>query len=332
MKLSATFTLLAQTLVASIAVVAATPGPLPGSDSVVVRDPAVFFNPDTGKYFAFSTDESVRIFSAPALTGPWTRTGSVLGKACSVIDLPLKCNPWAPDVNRLPDGTFTLYYSVSTLGSQDSAIGLATSPSMEEGTWTDHGAVFSSKPGDPANAIDPNLFFDGDKMWMTYGSYWNGMYRLPMKDMMTLDGDLPGTHTAGANGRPAEGGFLYRPPGSQWIYFLFSDGVTPLGGATSNPAPGEEYKVRVGRAETMDGPFLGPQGVDLTVDNRQSGYLLLGSHDNVYAPGGQSLFWDPTANMTVMGYHYVKASEPIGSPSYLGINYVSFESGWPEVV
>lgn len=75
----------------------------------------------------------------------------MLPKKCSKIDLPLKCEPWAPDVNQLHDGTYALYYSVSTLGSQESAIGLATSKTMEEGSWTDHGAIMRSHPGDKAN-------------------------------------------------------------------------------------------------------------------------------------------------------------------------------------
>lgn len=33
-----------------------------------------------------------------------------------------------------------------------------------------------------------------------------------------------------------------------------------------------------------------------------------------------------------MIYHYVSKKDPIGGPSYLGINYLSFKSGWPEVV
>ena len=52
------------------------------------------------------------------------------------------------------------YYSVSTFGSQESAIGLATSTSMDPGTWTDHGQVFRSTTGDAYNAIDPNLVID----------------------------------------------------------------------------------------------------------------------------------------------------------------------------
>ena len=46
----------------------------------------------------------------------------------------------APDVT-LVGNTYILYYSVSTSGSQDSAIGYATSSTMDVNTWTDHGSV-----------------------------------------------------------------------------------------------------------------------------------------------------------------------------------------------
>lgn len=68
---------------------------------------------------------------------------------------------WAPDVSY-HSGTYYAYYAVSTFGSQDSAIGLATSSSMDPGTWTDHGQVIASSTGDAYNAIDPNLVIDED--------------------------------------------------------------------------------------------------------------------------------------------------------------------------
>ncbi len=49
-------------------------------------------------------------------------------------------------------GFWVLYYSVSTVGSQNSAIGLATSNTLEPGDWLDWGAVVTSKAGDSYNA------------------------------------------------------------------------------------------------------------------------------------------------------------------------------------
>ena len=91
---------------------------------------------------------------------PWERTGSVLPN-CSKIELEGNCNIWvrhlplisppsaplttsqAPDVAYIDD-QWVLYYAVSSIGSQNSAIGLATSPTLEEGTWREYGAIFNS--------------------------------------------------------------------------------------------------------------------------------------------------------------------------------------------
>ena len=100
--------------------------------------------------------------------------------------------------------------------------------------------------------------------------------------------------------------------------------------AKTRPAPGTEYKVRVGRGPTASGPFVDKTG-DAITSGTTSGTIVLGSHDNVYAPGGQSLFRDPVSNRDVIVYHYVR-NDDFGGSSYLGINYVDFSSGWPVLV
>ena len=85
------------------------------------------------------------------MCSPWTTQGSAL-RNCSKIDNPGHCGLWAPDVNFV-DGKYVMYYAASNgSGSQDSAIGVATSPTMENGTWDDLGQVISSKHGDAYNA------------------------------------------------------------------------------------------------------------------------------------------------------------------------------------
>ncbi|KAF9036924.1 glycoside hydrolase family 43 protein [Hymenopellis radicata] len=309
----------------------ATPSPISGSSDVVVRDPAIWYNADLGKYFVFATGGGIGIFTSSALTGPWTRDGSVL-PSCSSIALSGNCDLWAPDVNYY-NGRYVLYYSVSDLGSQNSAIGVATSPSMLAGTWTDLGKVIGSSPGDVYNAIDPNII-DNNGLKLSFGSYWNGIYQVGLwPDVNNQASATPGTHLAGGNGRAAEGGFVYKPASSSYYFFFFSDGVTPLVGATSYPAAGNEYKVLVGRGSNAMGPFYGQLGNDLTLDlTPPTGSLVLASHDNVYSPGGQSIFADPKSGRDVMVYHYIPASAAVGSASYLGINYLDFSSGWPVVV
>ncbi|KAI0755485.1 glycoside hydrolase family 43 protein [Fomes fomentarius] len=304
----------------------AVPSPLPGSSNIVVRDPTIIYNPSSRKYFVFSTDEGIKIFSSTSLTGPWTRQGSVLPNGSS-IDLPGNKNLWAPDVGNLY-GFWVLYYSVSTVGSQNSAIGLATSNTLEPGDWLDWGAVVTSKASDPYNAIDPGLI-DNNGIHLSFGSYWEGIYQVPLLNASAASSPPPGRHLAGGGGRPAEGANVYQPPGSQYYYLFFSDGITPFNGATTRPAPGAEYKVLVGRGTSATGPFVDQNGNDLTRSG--AGTLVLGSHDNVYAPGGQSIYRDPVSNRDVIVYHYIP-NDKFGGPSYLGINYLDFSSGWPVVV
>ena len=46
---------------------------------------------------------------------------------------------------------------------------------------------------------------------------------------------------------------------------------------------------------------------------------------------GQSIFLDPISQRDIIVYHYVP-NNSFGGPSYLGINYLDFSSGWPMVV
>ncbi|KAM5544237.1 hypothetical protein V8D89_001897 [Ganoderma adspersum] len=303
----------------------AVPNPLPGSSDVVVRDPAIWYNPDSKKYFVFSTANNIRIFTSTSLIGPWTQVGSVLPN-CSVIDLPGNCALWAPDINFV-NGQYVLYYSVSTVGSQDSATGVATSLSMEPGTWTDHGAVITSTSGAVYNAIDPNLFVENGQLKLGFGSCWDCIFQVPLNNITSPAEAPPGVHLAGYNGRRAEGSFTYKSTSSPYYFEFFSDGITPFNGATTRPAAGTEYNVLVGRGTSPSGPFVGQLGNDITLDlDPPAGSLVLSSHDNVYAPGGKSLFRDPVSGGDVMVYHYVP-NDAFGGPSYLGINYVDFSSG-----
>lgn len=79
------------------------------------------------------------------------------------------------------DGTYILYYSVSTLGSQDSVIGYATSSTMEAGSWTDHGSTgVESTSASPYNCIDPTVIEVSGAYYMSFGSYWENIFVVPL--------------------------------------------------------------------------------------------------------------------------------------------------------
>ena len=60
---------------------------------------------------------------------------------------------WGPDINSV-DGKYVLYYSLSATLDQNSTTGVATSPTMESGSWTDLGEVFRSREGQRYNASE----------------------------------------------------------------------------------------------------------------------------------------------------------------------------------
>ncbi|CAE7196904.1 unnamed protein product [Rhizoctonia solani] len=287
----------------------------------------------SGYYYVFSTHGGVA--RSKALRGPWTAIGSYLPTGCSVITANAgHCDTWAPDVVNI-NGTYFVYYSISQFGTQNSVIGVATSKTMEYGTWTDHGAVFSSKAGDQYNSIDANVINANGKLLFTFGSYWADIFQFELapSGLAPLSPSAPQlTHLVLNQTSPqsAEGGFIYKPPKSKFYYLFYSSGTCCAFHPAALPAPGDEYKVFVGRSESGSGPFVGATGKPLT---ETGGTLVLASHDNIYAPGGNSVFWDPKSKRDVIAYHYRPRNDIRGDAnSLLGLNYLDFSSGWPVLV
>lgn len=166
-------------------------------------------------------------------------------------------NPWAPDISYR-DGRFWLYYSLSTFGSQHSAIGLATNATPDSPHWRDEGLVFASKRGDPYNAIDPNVFQEkSGRLWLTFGSFWKGLFTVELnpKTGKPLAGTTPRCLAARPEGTAIEAAFLMERDG--WVY-LFAAADFCCRGAKST------YKTIVGRARSVEGPFVDKAGVPLT--------------------------------------------------------------------
>ncbi|EPQ57247.1 glycosyl hydrolase [Gloeophyllum trabeum ATCC 11539] len=307
---------------------AAYPNPLAlQGPSFFVHDPSLVQRQSDGKYFLFTTHDKGGILTATQLAGPWTEVGSILPND-STIQLPGRDDIWAPDVSY-HNGQYYAYYSVSTFGSQNSGIGLATSPTMDPGTWTDHGLVIQSTTGAQYNCIDPNLIVGGDGVpRLSFGSFWNDIFQVQLGSNLQSTVGSPAQLSYNATGSHAEEGSFIWQRGS--YHYLFISSGTCCGFDPNNlPAPGDEYKVFVGRSSSPNGPFVDKSGVDM---RKTGGTLVLASHGNVYAPGGQAVFHDTKSNKDIFVYHYV----PVNSPSpyndsyaTLGLNGIDWSSGWP---
>ncbi|KAE8343266.1 hypothetical protein BDV24DRAFT_149874 [Aspergillus arachidicola] len=257
----------------------ANPGPCNGN--CWAHDPGLWKR-DDGTYFLFSTGNGIHISSAPALQGPWTEVGYALPGGSSINHDGNK-NLWAPDVHKGADGKYYMYYAVSTLGSQNSVIGVASSTTMEPGSWTDHGSTGLSSDGSQGyNTIDANWIQIGDQQVLNFGSYWQGLYQIDLAGPLKIGSAAPVNIAYNATGQHAiEASFLYQQNG---FYYLFFSSGQANGYDTSFPAPGEEYRINVCRSSTGRGDFVDQNGVSCL---ESGGTTVLASHDNVYGPGGQ---------------------------------------------
>ncbi|KAH8881080.1 glycoside hydrolase family 43 protein [Thozetella sp. PMI_491] len=321
-------TFLASLLFLLPALVRGYPNPVTCTGDCFAHDPFVIKRASDGKYFQFSTHPGIDIRTSPSLSGPWTYVGRVL-PGLSVINIGFtNDSPWAPDVAYIR-GVYYLFYALSQSSSQTSAIGYATSSTMDPGSWTDHGAIITSSSSTPFNAIDANLVngTNPDEFYLQWGSYWgdiyqsrvaiNGPYVFASGNQKQIAYDPSGIHNT-------EGSTIYYHNG--YYYLFLSRGVCCS--YENKPAAGAEYHVVVCRSSNPTGPFIDQSGASCLSGG---GTMLLASHDNVYAPGGQGLFYDETQNIIVFYYHYLDPRIGVGYQQALfGWNQLFWGAdGWP---
>ena len=287
--------------------VQAYPSPGACSGECFTHDPAVVKRASDGKYFRFSTLGLIGITTADDLAGPWTASGSVI-QGASIINYPGNDVLWAPDVSYIR-GLYYCFYSVSSSGSHVSAIGYATSTTMESGSWTDHCIVVTSSDSSPYNAIDANVVNGtGDNEWyLQWGSYWNNIYQARVainSDYVFRSGNEHQIAYAPDGNHKMEGSFIWKRDGF-WYQFL-SVGICCTYNPDTDPID-QVYHVTVCRSNNPAGPYVDKNGAACTSGG---GTTLLASQDNIYAPGGQGVFHDD-AHGDVLYYHYCEFLHPL---------------------
>ena len=233
-----------------------------------VHDPSIIVRPD-GTYVRFSTFNKISIATAPNIRGPWTEQGSAL-PAGSSINKPGRNVLWAPDVFPLGD-TYYMFYAVSVSGSQDSDIGVATSKTLDAGDWKDHGSI-GIPDNKNWNKIDPNLFQHDpkDPLLLSFGSYWQGLYQIPMASPpVQIDKNAVAAHleyngTVRPDNLPVDANegsyqFWWNVNGKDYFYLFWSAGDC-CSQPPNLPPQGEEYKIMVCRSESPNGGFEGVIG------------------------------------------------------------------------
>ncbi len=233
------------------------------SRGVVTRDPSSIVKCGE-EYWVFHTGRGIPTFRSKDLV-KWERGPAVFNAAPAWIAKAVPQNRnlsyWAPDIIKV-GARYLLYYSVSSMGKMTSAIGLATTPTLDpsdpEYRWTDQGIVVQTQdgqPGDAYNAIDPALFQDRDgSLWMVFGSYWTGI-KLMQLDPKTGQRLAPDTKLIPlAYNDSIEAAHLSRHGD---YYYLFVNWGSCCRG------PQSTYNIRVGRSKSVTGPYIDKAGKNM---------------------------------------------------------------------
>jgi arabinan endo-1,5-alpha-L-arabinosidase len=233
-------------------------------DLTPTHDPVIAREGDT--FYVFHTGTPVRLRTSRDLV-TWKDAGplpvTLPGWANKAV--PGSEGMWAPDISFV-NGRWRLYYSVSTFGSNRSAIGLFTSPTLDPKApgygWRDEGLVVASTERDDFNAIDPNFVRDRDgRHWLALGSFWTGIKLFALDPRTGKVADLKARpHAIARRPAPAGGPAPVEAPfivdhGGYYYQFVSYDYCCK--GANST------YYTVVGRSKAITGPYLGKDGSTL---------------------------------------------------------------------
>lgn len=283
----------------------------PLTGNVSVHDPGIIKT--NNAYFVFGTGVGIEVKRSYNGT-EWSTIGRVFNTYPSWANRYVpghESNIWAPDVQYY-NGKYHLYYSVSSFGSNTSAIGLATSSSLPNG-WTDKGMVIRSTSANNYNCIDPNLVIDASgNPWLAFGSFWSGL-KIVQLDPATMKPKAGAAVNAIAT-RPSTEieapHIVYR----DGFYYLFASIDKCCQGANST------YKIIFGRSRNVTGPYVDKSGKSMM---NGGGTIFDSGNDRWRGPGGQSLM-----GTQAIAHHAYDASNN-GAATLLIKNLYWDSNGWP---
>ncbi len=287
---------------------------------VIMHDPSTIVRCD-GRYWVYATGWGISVHSSADLL-TWRREPPVFRRVPAPLRAAVPRNNgrlvWAPDVGFL-NGEYFLYYGVSSWGSEVSAIGLATSPTLDPTRpnyrWTDRGVVVRSKAGEGMNDIDPCIFRAPDgSLWLTFGSYIGtvDIVQLDPRTGLRLGGSAPEHPLSSASEASA---LVYR----SGYYYLFVNRGSCCRGVRST------YHIMVGRSRFPTGPYLDPKGREML---HGGGGLFLASRGGEIGPGHFGLL--KADGTDLFSCHYEADSNHHNRP-VLDIHYLLWTAdGWPK--
>ncbi|CAG9621104.1 family 43 glycosylhydrolase [Sutcliffiella rhizosphaerae] len=223
---------------------------------------------------------------------------------------------WAPDVSFF-NGKYYMYYSQSTWGDANPAIGVAVSD-VPEGPFEDKGKLFDSKEIGVNNSIDAQAFVDDDGTPYLFWGSWHGIWGIELaEDGLSYIGEK----------------FQIASKDFEAAYMIKRDGLYYFFGSQGSCCEGQwsTYRVAVGKGESVRGPFYDKDGKDIV---NSSGTLVLEGGERFVGPGHNAIVADDAGQDWII-YHAVDKEMPwIGSGTTrrpLMIDKIVWEDGWPTI-
>ena len=279
---------------------------------VTAADPDVYRDDASGYFYMYCTNTYCEmgskgmqfdrgpIFRSKNLVD-WTWVGSVFADSPDALSWHDKdAGVWAPSVIKVGN-RYNYYYSLSLWGDDNPGIGVATAPTPY-GPWTHYGKLLDSKMTGVKNGIDPQPFYDGEQLYIIWGSFF-GIACTPLTDDGTevFYGDNVKEHITYLIADNTDGGMdidinyegSYVVEHDGKLYYFGSQG-TCLDGVNST------YRVRAGVADKFLEPFKTHDGKLLS--QTPYGEEVISPSDKVAGVGHNTVVVDFAGNYWLF-YH-----------------------------
>ena len=288
---------------------------------VTVADPDIYRDDESGYFYMYCTNTQCEmgdkgmmydrgpIFRSENLTD-WVWVGSVFDGHPDALKWHDKnAGVWAPCLIKVGN-TYNYYYSLSLWGDSNPGIGVATSPTPY-GPWTHYGKLLDQESTGVRNGIDPQAFYEGDDLYLIWGSFFgiactkltdDGTelyYADQVKDHITylIDDNTDGSMNVNVN---YEGSYVIKRNGK---YYYFGSQGTCLASTEST------YRVRVGVADKFPAKFATADGV--TLDKEPYGHEVVSPSDKVVGVGHNTVVQDFAGDYWLFYHGYnINGSNP----------------------
>lgn len=294
-------------------------GTIPNNPHYITMDPSLIRRSSDNKLFLFTTGGlNGSVWTADSVYGPWRKQAQTM----------LDEHAGAPQVYYL-NGTYYMFhnshqFNYASVGVtnpaassrwHDASILVRSSTTLEHGSWKPHGRLnitWAMKYNilDPSILTIENTTTGETQNLLAFGSYQTGLFQIPLTDppvalaenamehMTHLEWNQTRTHQAVSD--RTEATYQYFRDG--WYYLFFSSGrCCPSLQGSWDDAFEDPYRIMVCRSTDPRGEFVDKDDRDcLTQDG---GTELLGSHGDVFVPGGQGVTDDWEVG-TIIYYHY----------------------------